>query len=288
MGKKMKFPFLSNANAKNNNIVQRPKSSWQWLPSCHQPKTLSFRTDSNGNTLFTTIINSAYLDSIDETTADYNLPLESVIRGLKSDRLFFQPGGETSSIMEEATKSTDEEDDDDDDDIGGLPFKESVALSMESRDPYVDFRESMEEMVEAQGLKDWEGLEQLLFWYLRANGECNHGYIVAAFVDLLVARLAINVSNPKSDNTHSPSSPLSFYTSSNSSSSCLSSSEDCSASTIPCTSPLQAQKEIEDDSHCSSSSSSSPLSEVDQKLEENKIIIKGTKEEDVSSSSLVV
>ncbi|KAE8726651.1 Transcription repressor OFP18 [Hibiscus syriacus] len=250
MGNKMKFSFLSNANAKN---------SWQWLPSCHQPRTLSFRTYNN-NTLFTTI-NSAYLDSIDETDDD-NLPLENVIRGLKSDRLFFEPG-ETSSIMEEATKRTEEEEDEC---IDGLPFKESVALSMESRDPYADFRESMEEMVEAQGLKDWEGLEQLLFWYLRANGKCNHGYIVGAFHDLLVGRLAINVSNSKSDNTNSPSSALSFYTSS-SSSSCLSSSEDCSSTTIPFV---------------------SPLSEVDQK--EEMIIIEGTEDEDEDddASSLLV
>ncbi|KAE8731125.1 Transcription repressor OFP18 [Hibiscus syriacus] len=271
MGRKMKFSFLSNANAKN---------SWQWLPSCHQPRTLSFRTHNN-NTLFSTI-NSAYLDSIDEI-ADDDLPLETVIRGLKSDRLFFEPG-KTSSIMEEATKRTEEEgEDDDDDDIGGFPFKESVALSMESRDPYVDFRESMEEMVEALGLKDWEGLEQLLFWYLRANGKCNHGYIIGAFLDFLVGRLAINVSNSKSDNTHSLSSALSFNTSSpSSSSSCLSSSEACSSTTIPCVSPLEAEKEMHHGCRCLSSSS--PLS--DQKGE--MIIVKGAEDDDEASSSFLV
>ncbi|GMJ08658.1 ovate family protein 13, ARABIDOPSIS THALIANA OVATE FAMILY PROTEIN 13 [Hibiscus trionum] len=142
MGKKMKFPFLSNAM---NNIVQHPKSSWQWLPSCHQPRILSFRINNiNNKTLFTTIINSTYLDPIDETP-DHNPPLEVVIRGLKSDRLFFEPG-QTSSIMEEATKSNEQEEEekeDDNDYIDVLPFKESVALLMESRDPYVDFREYM-------------------------------------------------------------------------------------------------------------------------------------------------
>ncbi|PPR85168.1 hypothetical protein GOBAR_AA35523 [Gossypium barbadense] len=144
MGKKIKFPFLSNAK---NNIVRQPKSSWQW-PSCHQPRTLSFRTDNN-TTLFKTI-NSAYLDAIiiadENETPPSDDCLETVIRGLRSDRLFFKP--------------------------------ESVVLSMESRDPYVDFRESMEEMVEAQGLNDWEELEQLLCWYLKANGKCNHGFII--------------------------------------------------------------------------------------------------------------
>ncbi|XP_039007693.1 transcription repressor OFP15-like [Hibiscus syriacus] len=240
MGKKMNFSFLS--NAKHSNIVH--KSSWQWLPSCHQPRTLSFRADDS---------TSAYLDSI----ADDTVPLETVIRGLRSDRLFFEPG-ETSSIMEEATKRNKEEEDDDGVD-GLLPFKDStVVLSMESPDPYTDFRVSMEEMVEAEGFKDWEGLEQLLFWYLRANGKCNHGYIVAAFVDMLVARLAINVSNSKSDNICSPSSPLSFYTSPSSSS-----SEDCSSTTIPCVCPIK----------------------VDQT---EMSIIKGTDDDDASSSLFVV
>ncbi|CAK9168718.1 unnamed protein product, partial [Ilex paraguariensis] len=60
----------------------------------------------------------------------------------------FEPG-ETRSILEEA--KTD-----------GFPFKESVVMAVDSRDPFVDFKSSMEEMVEAHGLKDWEGLEELL------------------------------------------------------------------------------------------------------------------------------
>lgn len=265
MGKKIKFPFLSNAN---NNIVRQPKSSWQW-PSCHQPRTLSFRTDNN-TTLFKTI-NSAYLDTI--TIADENETppsddsLETVIRGLRSDRLFFKPG-ETSSIMEEATKPSEKDEGEGEEEEDGLPFKESVVLSMESRDPYVDFRESMEEMVEAQGLNDWEELEQLLCWYLKANGKCNHGFIIGAFIDLLVGKLTIVSPNPKSDDNCSPSSPLSFYTSSSSSSS-SSSSEDCSSATIN-----EAVKEIDDNScHC--------LFEADKNKE--MIFIKGNEEDDASS-----
>ncbi|URE40902.1 atofp18 ofp18 [Musa troglodytarum] len=56
---------------------------------------------------------------------------------------------------------------------------------MESEDPYRDFRLSMEEMVVAHGLRDWERLEELLVWYLRVNGKKTHGFIVGAFVDLL-------------------------------------------------------------------------------------------------------
>ncbi|XWS56049.1 hypothetical protein CRYUN_Cryun09bG0053300 [Craigia yunnanensis] len=114
---------------------------------------------------------------------------------------------------------------------------------MESQDPYVDFRKSM---VEAHGLKDWEGLEELLCWYLRANGKGNHGYIVGAFVDLLVGLAISSTCIPSCSNcSHSPSSPLSFYTSSSSS------SED-SSTTTPCVSSLEAEEEI-DNTHCLSS-----------------------------------
>ncbi|KAK6231909.1 Ovate protein family [Theobroma cacao] len=250
MGKKMKLPFLS------KNTIQA-KSSWPW-PSCHQPRTLSFRTDDS---LFKTI-NSAYLDAIieaetpeswfsnssesasfstasDESRGD---PVETVIRGLRSERLFFEPG-ETSSILEEAKPS-------------GLPFKESVVLSMESQDPFADFRKSMEEMVEAHGLKDWGGLEELLCWYLRVNGKSNHGYIVGAFVDLLVGLALSSTAIPCCSNcSHSPSSPLSFYTSS--------SSED--SSTTPCVSSLEAEEEIDNTSHCLSS-----LLEAEKEITEDK------------------
>ncbi|TYI87100.1 hypothetical protein E1A91_D04G113100v1 [Gossypium mustelinum] len=159
MGKKMKLPFLS-----NNNSVQAA-SSWSW-PSCQQqPRTLSFRAEVSATTPqsgFSTSSESPPCGCGDEYGGD---PVETVVKGLRSDRLFFEPG-ESSSILE-VTKPTSDDDDDDD----GLPFKGSVVLSMESRDPFVDFSKSMEEMVEAQGLKDWEGLEKLLCWYLKANGK---------------------------------------------------------------------------------------------------------------------
>ncbi|XVF76130.1 hypothetical protein PTKIN_Ptkin13bG0241200 [Pterospermum kingtungense] len=269
MGKKMKLPFLSKSNS-----VQAKSSSWPW-PSCHQPRTLSFRTTDDDCSLFKTI-NSAYLDAIVEAetpeswfsnssqSASFSTasgefgtggtdPVETVIRGLRSERLFFEPG-ETSSILEEAKPI----------DIDELPFKESVVLSMESQNPYVDFRKSMEEMVEAHGLKDWEGLEELLCWYLKANGKGNHGYIVGAFVDLLVELAVSATCIPSCSNcSRSPSSPLSFYTSS--------SSSENSSTTTPCTSSLdQAEEEI-DTSPC--------LSEAGQKE-----IIEDTKDDGASSS----
>ncbi|ONH95957.1 hypothetical protein PRUPE_7G098500 [Prunus persica] len=202
MGKKMKLPFLSK-NTEASRYSSSSSSTWPW-PSCSQPRTLSFRA---GNDIFKTI-NSAYFDtsttevietpdsfftnssescpSFSTASDDSGLdPVETVIKGLRSERLFFEPkAGETSSIVmeEEAKGAADGEE------LNIVPFKESVVLSMDSPDPILDFRKSMEEMVEAHGLKDWDHLEELLCWYLRVNAKSNHGYIVGAFVDLLSLR----------------------------------------------------------------------------------------------------
>lgn len=191
MGKKMKLlPSLF----KNRESTDRP---WQW-PICGSSKTPSFRADDEE--IFTTI-NSVFLDNFlsdpiqtpdswfansclfDSArfsfSTDFEDDLEVVIRGAKSERLIFEPG-ETNSILE---KSTIEE-------AGkceSIRLEGSVVLlAMESEDPYLDFRRSMEEMVESHGIRDWEWLEALLNWYLRMNGMKNHGYILGAFVDLLV------------------------------------------------------------------------------------------------------
>ncbi|RZC21568.1 transcription repressor OFP13-like [Glycine soja] len=268
MGKKMKLPSL---------LHNKPSSS-SW--PCHQPRTLSFRTQNDA--AFKTI-NAAYLDTLESSETsfftvspdsgsfstaseqDSRRPhsLDSVIRGLRSDRLFFEPD-ETSSILEArppppppppspppppTTTTT-------------LPFKDSVVMSVDSQDPYVDFRRSMEEMVEAQCVKDWEGLQELLCWYLKVNGKTNHGYIVGAFVDLLVASSSssssssFSVSSSSNNNNNSqivsPSSPLSFYSSSLSSS--------CSTRCVSC---LEAEVvEVHNDIATSTPTSSFLLQQV--------------------------
>lgn len=175
-----------------------------------------------------------------------------MIQGLRStERLFFKPE-ETNSILEEAKTDVVIEN-------SVVPFKESVALSMESRNPYLDFKKSMEEMVEAVGIKEWEGLEELLCWYLKMNGKENHGYIIGAFVDLLVGFMSfnntknINVISSKScscstNNCDSPYSPLSFCnaSSSSSSSSSCSSSTTTTATTTPCVSSIGVGELLED------------------------------------------
>ncbi|CAH9135021.1 unnamed protein product [Cuscuta epithymum] len=146
--------------------------------------------------------------------------VENVIKGVKSsERLFFQPGQAISfkprkedDEVEAAVKEEEE-----------CPIKESVALSMESMDPLLDFKRSMEEMVAAHHHDlGWEFLEELLTCYLKMNEKRNHGFIVGAFVDLLVSLSMASSSSSGDGNgfsqsctaTHSFTSPLSFCSSS--------------------------------------------------------------------------
>ncbi|XP_027367483.1 transcription repressor OFP13-like [Abrus precatorius] len=172
---------------------------WQFFLSCaQQNKTLSFRASEYDHDIFfdpfesqvqtidyTWFTTSPESPSLFQTDSDQNYDgecLDMLVREVKSGRLFFEPGNNnTSSILENNNKAKV---------VGGAPlnFKESVLLlSMESEDPYSDFRKSMEEVVETHGVKDWKGLEELLSWYLRLNGKNNHGFVVLAFVDLLIS-----------------------------------------------------------------------------------------------------
>ncbi|KAI9124432.1 hypothetical protein K1719_004354 [Acacia pycnantha] len=202
------------------------KLPWQFFPPCAlSPKTLSFRaTASAGEDIFRTV-NSVYFDPVDtpdpwfttssESAASFTTEddvdrdtcteesVEMVVRGVRSsERLFFDPD-DTRSILEQAKAGM------------GFPFKESEFLAMESEDPYGDFRRSMEEMVESHGVRDWEGLEELLGWYLKVNGKNNHAFIVEAFVDLLVS--LSKKKNPVSpSSTSNYSSAISSFSSSSS------------------------------------------------------------------------
>ncbi|CAO2044301.1 unnamed protein product [Urochloa humidicola] len=178
-------------------------ASWQW-PSCTQARTLSFRRDSpeivsmrhddssnkhyeeeeyktsmnpaygldiSSCSLLSDDISSVTLSTVPAVADDED---ELIIHGLRSNtRLFFEPDS-TSSIVNKKQRAA-------------TAFDGATALAIESADPYGDFRRSMEEMVLSHGVDDWGWLEEMLSWYLRANGKNTHGLIVGAFVDLLVA-----------------------------------------------------------------------------------------------------
>lgn len=238
---------------KNKETRQQQQPLQYWPSSCkQQPKTLSFR--GVGNDVMFKTVNSVYFDPLailetvetpeswftkssessacsfsteseehilNSATASGEESLEMILRGIRSsERLFFEPG-DTSSILKEEAKINQTNTND------GLtfsPLKESVVLAMESEDPYVDFKSSMQEMVETHGLKDWESLEELLGWYLKMNGKKNHGFIVSAFVDLLLGLVSSSSSSSSSDTENSSSSFLSASSSFSTLSSPLSSS----------------------------------------------------------------
>ncbi|WRX08751.1 Ovate protein family [Theobroma cacao] len=72
--------------------------------------------------------------------------------------------------------------------------KDSVAVPTFSPNPYMDFRRSMQEMVEARDLIDvkanWDYLHELLLCYLALNPKSTHKFIIGAFADLLVSLMA--------------------------------------------------------------------------------------------------
>ncbi|CAL5032229.1 unnamed protein product [Urochloa decumbens] len=236
-----------------------PPSAWPW-PSCRHPRTSSFRhapaSDAaavfrTANTVYDTASSEQFLirrSSIDEAAcADDRSPLAAtlpgdaaaveeeveeeekemqlretaVVRGVRSERLFFDPAGAEflpKQVTQEAAPperggkngeaaavaSVDSED----------PAAEkaepaagggggAVVVTVESRDPYGDFRASMAEMVAAHGLRDWEALEELLAWYLKLNAKGLHAAIVGAFIDLLVT---MHPQAPAAASSPSPSS----------------------------------------------------------------------------------
>ncbi|KAF8779371.1 hypothetical protein HU200_002638 [Digitaria exilis] len=197
--------------------------AWMW-PSCkHPPRTQSFRTPSataktiaslfldSGDSSFanssahtTTTTRRASTDDNSHST-EYSEPsnnklaaaddmADAIVRGLRSDdRLLFEPHAPSSSILEtkpppapaakkRATVAASND--------ASSSFGDSVAVVFDSADPYRDFRASMEEMVSAHGVGDWEWLERMLAWYLGANGKDTHPAIVTAFVDLVVSMAA--------------------------------------------------------------------------------------------------
>jgi uncharacterized protein (TIGR01568 family) len=189
---KKKKTFMSSLLSKPTQFLCYipPLTTWPW-PSCKHPKTSSFRTSHVEESAYKTV-NSVYdAISIDPSEVEQSASSTVDVRSIRSDRLFFEPAGSTSSsIIHKIPWKKQPKDSD--------PFKESIVLTLDSADPYRDFRESMQEMVTAHGMKDWEGLEKLLGIYLRLNAKSIHGLIVGAFVDLLVAMAANSAASPSS------------------------------------------------------------------------------------------
>lgn len=189
--------------------------AWMW-PSCKHPTGHSFRSPSASAAAAVAVKNAAtlFVDSAESSSftnssarmhhdcaASDSLSTESeasgaaaedmadaIVRGLRSDRLRFEPRAPSSSILEKKPPPAPARGHE----AAGaaMSFGGGVAVAFESADPYRDFRSSMEEMMTAHGAGDWDCLEKMLGWYLRANGKGTHAAIVSAFVDLVVTTTA--------------------------------------------------------------------------------------------------
>ncbi|KAK1399059.1 Transcription repressor [Heracleum sosnowskyi] len=125
-------------------------------------------------------------DDTDTTTPDFATVY-------KSKRFFFSSPGHSNSITESATSSLSSSSCSSsfpERDNGGV-VDGGVPIPTLSPDPFLDFRRSMQEMVEARDLVDvrdnWEYLHDLLTCYLSLNPKSTHKFIVRAFADLLVS-----------------------------------------------------------------------------------------------------
>lgn len=116
-----------------------------------------------------------------------------------SQRFFFSSPGRSNSIIESAASATTSEAtataSEAEAKTETLPGAGGVAVHKYSPDPYLDFRRSMQEMVEARDLRDvrgdWEYLHELLLCYLRLNPKHTHKFIIDAFTDLIIGLMAL-------------------------------------------------------------------------------------------------
>ncbi|RLN24010.1 plant-specific domain TIGR01568 family protein [Panicum miliaceum] len=72
----------------------------------------------------------------------------------------------------------------DDDEYGRRVARESVAVAVDSAEPYEDFRESMVQMVVEKEIYAWDDLNDLLHQFLSLNSPRHHPLILHAFADL--------------------------------------------------------------------------------------------------------
>ncbi|OVA15489.1 Ovate protein family [Macleaya cordata] len=146
---------------------------------------------------------SDYFSSSDSDTEETTPPDFATV--FASQRFFFSSPGRTNSIVESPEKSPPQSDTL----IGG-----GVAIPTYSPDPFMDFRRSMQEMVEARDnicdvSTDWDYLHELLSCYLTLNPKNTHKFIIGAFADLLVSLMTTTTSTSKSDGVQRPDSDIS-------------------------------------------------------------------------------
>ncbi|XP_073284682.1 transcription repressor OFP16-like [Primulina huaijiensis] len=144
----------------------------------------------NPRRLFSTNFNSLYDSTADSDSETTSTP--DFATAFASQRFFFSSPGRSNSIIDSSLASTSFSTSSNPPENPAI-FGGSIAVPTYSPDPFMDFRRSMQEMVEARDLHDvdenWEYLHELLMCYLSLNPKSMHKFIVGAFADLLVSLL---------------------------------------------------------------------------------------------------
>ncbi|XP_008775318.2 transcription repressor OFP14 [Phoenix dactylifera] len=109
-----------------------------------------------------------------------------------SERFFVSPGTSNSLLDEARPSAAASSSSSRRSDAGPAVLGDGVAVTTFTKDPYDDFRRSMQDMVEARHVDprqplDWDFMEELLFCYLELNDRSVHKYILRAFTDLAVS-----------------------------------------------------------------------------------------------------
>ncbi|XP_062167350.1 transcription repressor OFP6-like [Alnus glutinosa] len=74
---------------------------------------------------------------------------------------------------------------------------ESVAVEKDSDDPYLDFRQSMLQMILENEIYSKDDLRELLNCFLQLNSPYHHGIIVRAFTEIWNGVFSVRSSSPK-------------------------------------------------------------------------------------------
>ncbi|KAH0460579.1 hypothetical protein IEQ34_011242 [Dendrobium chrysotoxum] len=179
---KIYFSMLKKVPRSLSHLSSTPSSSSGGIFSaCKYPKTPSFAV--NRTAAATAADAAATLSDVDRFLHENFQSLypprlatsSSLVEDAGDDSSAPEPSSPTSSSGEAAEVP------------GG-----GVAVMTFSKDPYEDFRRSMEDMMDARHMDslkplDWDFMEELLLCYLELNEQGVHKHILRAFTDLTVS-----------------------------------------------------------------------------------------------------
>nr|GMD68990.1 transcription repressor OFP12-like [Ipomoea batatas] len=200
-------PFLNTTFIKNFN------SLYDLTLEC-TPNSKSFAAAARGGGFSsTTDEEEAELSSSESDAAGETAATPDLATVLASQRFFFSSPGRSNSIVDSSSASSSIASTSSSSPTANRRDPDalvdgSVAIPTISPDPFLDFRRSMQEMVEARQLMDvranWDHLHELLMCYLTLNPKSAHKFIVGAFADLLVSLMPPPSPAPPSDHLRKP------------------------------------------------------------------------------------